>query len=189
MGVLRCTRAHWNQAYKYPNPPNFLHFTKFFSGYSQILSLGSLSPLHHSSRTPLVFITSRTIPDSGGPCGGTLRWCYLFKNGGGVIVILLCCLSLMRVRLGYNNLSGVVPYDIWGLPHVYPLELVENSLFGSVSNAISHTNNQCSTAMVKLSQLGRLVLGDNQFSGEIPHGIGDWEKLNELDLANNMFYW
>jgi hypothetical protein len=34
---------------------------------------------------------------------------------------------------------------------------------------------------------GGFVLRDNQFSGEIPHGINDWKKLNVFDLGNNRF--
>ena len=75
------------------------------------------------------------------------------------------------LRLGYNNLNGVIPHDLGQLARLEELELFENPLTGPIPPALGN-----------LSRLRRLYLFFTQLSGAIPPDLGNLEALEELWL-------
>jgi hypothetical protein len=65
---------------------------------------------------------------------------------------------------------------MWGLPHLYLLELAGNKLSGTVDSTIAMATN-----------LSQLLISDNRFTGSLPAQVGALPALFELSAANNMF--
>ncbi|PQQ04701.1 tyrosine-sulfated glycopeptide receptor 1 [Prunus yedoensis var. nudiflora] len=72
-------------------------------------------------------------------------------------------------RAGHNNLSGLLPEDIYNATKLEEIALPLNSLRGAISDKI-----------VNITNLAILDLYFNQFSGELPFNLG---KLSELKFV------
>ncbi|CAL2262692.1 unnamed protein product [Prunus armeniaca] len=92
----------------------------------------------------------------------------LNKFSGNISPGLGQCLQLQVFHAGYNNLSGLLPEDIYNATTLEQIALPANSLYGAISNRI-----------VNLTILTILDLNSNGFSGMLPANIG---KLSNLKL-------
>ena len=94
--------------------------------------------------------------------------------------------NLLYLQLNHNQLTGEIPPEIGNLINLQILMLNENSLSGQLPESMAN--------LVSLSMGGGwmiydpgLSLSNNNFSGEIPSWIGNFENLRELDLSGNQF--
>ncbi|KAI8004017.1 putative leucine-rich repeat receptor-like protein kinase [Camellia lanceoleosa] len=86
------------------------------------------------------------------------------------------CSSLIGLDLSWNNLLGIIPYDIWGiLPNVTFLDLSANSFSGEIPPGIAN-----------LTYLNFLRLDDNRLTGQIPHELGLLLRIKSFSVANNL---
>ncbi|KAF5732071.1 Leucine-rich receptor-like protein kinase family protein putative isoform 1 [Tripterygium wilfordii] len=85
------------------------------------------------------------------------------------------CSNLKIFRAGFNNLSGTIPDDIYGITSLQQLSLPVNSLSGHIDGVVSLTN------------LTVLDLYSNNFDGLIPQDIGKLAELVSLQLHINNF--
>ncbi|XP_021821417.1 receptor-like protein 2 [Prunus avium] len=92
----------------------------------------------------------------------------LNKFSGNISPGLGQCLQLQVFHAGYNNLSGLLPEDIYNATTLEQIALPANSLYGAMSDRI-----------VNLTILTILDLNSNGFSGMLPANIG---KLSNLKL-------
>ncbi|CAL2253735.1 unnamed protein product, partial [Prunus armeniaca] len=84
------------------------------------------------------------------------------------------CSELQVFRAGHNNLSGLLPEDIYNATKLEEIALPLNSLRGAISDKI-----------VNLTNLAILDLYFNQFSGELPFNLGKLSKLKFVTLDFN----
>eukprot|EP00501_MAST-03F_sp_TOSAG23-6_P000080 GSMAST32.ASY1.ANO1.82.1 assembled CDS len=104
--------------------------------------------------------------------------------------------NLEHLDLSFNELSGHIPSTISELQKLTVLKLTGNKLSGEIPEGITtltnlkdlriaHTNinGRYPEGFQKLTQLEKLDLAFNKISGDvIPSGIGNLEKLEELEL-------
>jgi hypothetical protein len=83
---------------------------------------------------------------------------------------------LQVIDLDFNNFSGSIPNEIYGLANLRQLDLNDNKLSGTVSADIGH-----------LTELYVLQLDHNNFSGDIPSEIGQLEHLEVGFFSYNDF--
>ncbi|KAL4581987.1 hypothetical protein LXL04_006524 [Taraxacum kok-saghyz] len=84
-------------------------------------------------------------------------------------------LSELRIlSLPFNDLSGEIPPEIWGMEKLEVIDLEGNLIHGSLQSHFSGLKN-----------LRVLNLGFNQISGEIPNSISQFKNLQVLNLAGN----
>ncbi|KAM5556095.1 receptor-like protein 2 [Rosa sericea] len=109
------------------------------------------------------------------------------------------CSKLKVFRAGHNNLSGLIPEDIYNATTLEEIALPLCSLYGVISDRIANlTNlaildlyfNQLSGALPlrfgKLSKLKLLLLHFNNFEGTIPPSLMNCTSLLELNLGVNL---
>ncbi|KAF3431591.1 hypothetical protein FNV43_RR26322 [Rhamnella rubrinervis] len=93
----------------------------------------------------------------------------------GKLSPLIGKLTELRVlSLPYNDLSGVVPLEIWGLQKLEVLDLEGNLLTGKLPSLFTG-----------LRRLRILNLGSNRIDGEIPFSLSKCGGLEVLNLAGN----
>ncbi|KAH7846145.1 hypothetical protein Vadar_010446 [Vaccinium darrowii] len=93
----------------------------------------------------------------------------------GLISPAVAKLSELRVlSLPFNELSGEIPIEIWGMEKLEVLDLEGNGVTGSL---LSHFKG--------LKGLRVLNLGFNAISGEIPNSLSGCMSLQILNLAGN----
>ncbi|XP_009131995.2 probable LRR receptor-like serine/threonine-protein kinase At3g47570 [Brassica rapa] len=85
-------------------------------------------------------------------------------------------MSLNKLALVENSISGSIPHDIGNLIHLQVLVLSENLLKGPIPVSFG-----------KLSGLVVLSVHTNRMSGDIPHSLGNITRLEKLYLYNNSF--
>lgn len=84
------------------------------------------------------------------------------------------CSKLEVFRAGHNNLSGLLPVDIYNATKLEELALPSNSLYGAISESIS-----------KLSKLKLVFLQFNNLEGSLPLSLMNCTNLVELRLMFN----
>ncbi|CAL8119923.1 unnamed protein product [Prunus armeniaca] len=94
--------------------------------------------------------------------------------GGNLALGLGECSELQVFRVGHNNLSGLLPEDIYNATKLEEISLPINSLHGAISDKI-----------VNLTDLKILDLNLNQLSGELPLNLGKLSKLKFLTVDFN----
>ncbi|EAY78081.1 hypothetical protein OsI_33125 [Oryza sativa Indica Group] len=83
-------------------------------------------------------------------------------------------LELQSIRLGGNQISGILPKGIGRYAKLTSLEFADNLFTGTIPSDIG-----------KLTNLHELLLFSNGFQGEIPSSIGNMTQLNQLLLSGN----
>ncbi|XP_071712951.1 LRR receptor-like serine/threonine-protein kinase RPK2 [Rutidosis leptorrhynchoides] len=84
-------------------------------------------------------------------------------------------LSELRIlSLPFNDLSGEIPVEIWGMQKLEVIDLEGNLISGNLQSHFSG-----------LRSLRVLNLGFNQISGEVPDSLSDIKSLQILNLAGN----
>ncbi|KAF0936032.1 hypothetical protein E2562_038339 [Oryza meyeriana var. granulata] len=94
---------------------------------------------------------------------------------GEVSLALASCSMLKVLKAGTNNLSGILPFELFDMTSLEHFSFPNNGLEGELDG--SH--------MAKLSNLVTLDLGGNCFHGKIPESIGQLNKLEKLSLYSN----
>ncbi|ONI21628.1 hypothetical protein PRUPE_2G076700 [Prunus persica] len=94
--------------------------------------------------------------------------------GGNLALGLGECSRLQVFRAGRNNLSGLLPEDIYNATKLEEIALPINSLRGAISDKI-----------VNLTNLKILDLYLNQLSGELPLNLGKLSKLKFVTVDFN----
>ncbi|PQP98095.1 hypothetical protein Pyn_13856 [Prunus yedoensis var. nudiflora] len=84
------------------------------------------------------------------------------------------CSELQVFHAGHNNLSGLLPEDIYNATKLEEIALPLNSLHGAISDKI-----------VNLTNLAILDLYINQLSGQLPLNLGKLSKLKFVTLDFN----
>ncbi|XP_048446324.1 receptor-like protein 2 [Pyrus x bretschneideri] len=84
------------------------------------------------------------------------------------------CSELQIFRAGHNNLSGLLPEDIYNATKLEEIAVHMNSLYGGISERI-----------VNLSSLAILDLSFNQLSGVLPLYLGKLSRLKIITLDFN----
>ncbi|VAH46618.1 probable LRR receptor-like serine/threonine-protein kinase RPK1 [Triticum dicoccoides] len=109
------------------------------------------------------------------------------------------CSRLRRLRMSSNSLDGFIPPQIGRLAELRVLELSGNRLAGGVPPELRHCSylvkmdlsrnllhGQVPSSILKeLKKLRFLSLAGNNFSGEIPSGLGQLRSLRVLNLSSN----
>lgn len=112
--------------------------------------------------------------------------------------VLGSLISLIRLSLGHNKLSGALPDSLGNLIHLEYFSVEHNRLTGSVPSFVCHmtalttfnvSNNELGGAIPDkigaLARLRKLDFANNRFSGDIPAGLGNLMVLNWLLLDHN----
>ncbi|CAI9753687.1 unnamed protein product [Fraxinus pennsylvanica] len=84
------------------------------------------------------------------------------------------CSNLLRLRAGFNNLSGAIPSDIYTVSALQELYAPANKLSGVIDEST-----------INLINLRTLALFGNELTGKIPRDIGMLSNLEKLLLHNN----
>ncbi|CAL2253809.1 unnamed protein product [Prunus armeniaca] len=84
------------------------------------------------------------------------------------------CSELRVFRANHNNLSGLLPEDIYNATKLEEIALPLNSLHGAISGKI-----------VNLTNLAILDLSSNHFGGKLPHNLGKLSRLKFVTLDFN----
>ncbi|XP_074268286.1 receptor-like protein 2 [Silene latifolia] len=95
---------------------------------------------------------------------------------GPIPVGLGRCSKLKVFRAGFNNLSGLLPDDIYSLKSLIELSVPANNINGTIGKK-----------MLGLTGIKILELYSNSFSGTIHQNIGKLTKLEQLQLHINKF--
>ncbi|KAL3624065.1 hypothetical protein CASFOL_032881 [Castilleja foliolosa] len=95
----------------------------------------------------------------------------------GKLSMAVAKLSELKIlSLPFNELSGEIPVEIWGMEKLEVLDLEGNLFSGLLPNQFSG-----------LSNLKVLNLGLNEILGEIPSSLSNCKGLQFLNLAGNQF--
>ncbi|CAL8150927.1 unnamed protein product [Prunus armeniaca] len=95
-------------------------------------------------------------------------------TGGNLALGLGKCSELQVFRASHNNLSGLLPEDIYNATKLEEIALPFNSLHGAISDKI-----------VNLTNLAILDLSFNHFGGELPLNLGKLSKLKFVTFDFN----
>ncbi|MCI00773.1 receptor protein kinase-like protein, partial [Trifolium medium] len=89
--------------------------------------------------------------------------------------------SLTELDLSYSSLRGFFPFTLrrWNPCKLQNLDLTSNYLTGDITELIEALS--CSN-----QSLEHLHLSVNQLTGKLPHSLGQFNSLYELDLSNNL---
>ncbi|CAL5322668.1 unnamed protein product [Camellia sinensis] len=101
------------------------------------------------------------------------------NNFGGMLTETIGNLSTehRRILLGYNQISGSIPYGIRNLINLDMIWLVGNHFTGNLPFDIG-----------KLQNLRDLDWSENEFLGNIPSSLGNLSSLITLDLSQNSLH-
>ncbi|KAL7253383.1 hypothetical protein ACSBR1_007838 [Camellia fascicularis] len=101
------------------------------------------------------------------------------NNFGGMLTETIGNLStkLRRILLGYNQISGSIPYGIRNLINLDIIRLAGNHFTSNLPFDIG-----------KLQNLHDFHLSENEFSGNIPSSLGNLSSLITLDLSQNSLH-
>lgn len=107
-------------------------------------------------------------------------------------------ISLIRLSLGNNKLSGSLPDSLGNLIHLKYFSVEKNRLTGPIPSFMCHmtalenfnvSNNELSGVIPEkigsLTRMKKLDFSRNHLSGEIPASLGDLSCLNWLRLDHN----
>uniref|UniRef100_A0A199UAP3 Leucine-rich repeat-containing N-terminal plant-type domain-containing protein n=1 Tax=Manihot esculenta TaxID=3983 RepID=A0A199UAP3_MANES len=92
--------------------------------------------------------------------------------------LLSNCISLSYLRLSHNNFHGQIA--LFNLTRIADLQLNDNQFEGTLSSLLTNFNHQSYGPEV-------LHLSNNRLHGEIPHWMGNFTRLEYLNLRHNFF--
>ncbi|KAF6981633.1 hypothetical protein CFC21_000090 [Triticum aestivum] len=111
---------------------------------------------------------------------------------------LKTCVSLVKISLGNNQLTGDISQHFGAYPQLKWMSLSSNRLSGKISpnlgactqlTALNLAQNMITGSipptLSKLSNLSELKLDSNHLSGEIPPEVCSLTKLSRLNLSSN----
>ncbi|KAF3448854.1 hypothetical protein FNV43_RR09569 [Rhamnella rubrinervis] len=104
-----------------------------------------------------------------------------FNNFEGVISSAIGNLtSMVDIDLSFNKFEGEIQTSMGNLCNLQQIDLSYNKFGGMISEAFKSLSGNClSKSLMSLSLRG------NFFFGKITYQIGEFEKLNELDVFGN----
>ncbi|KAB2615981.1 receptor-like protein 2 [Pyrus ussuriensis x Pyrus communis] len=116
----------------------------------------------------------------------------------GNIRTLDLCSELQIFHAGHNNLSGLLPEDIYNAIKLEEVAIPLNSLYGGISDKIVNLTNLaildlsfnqlCAVLPLRLGKLSRLkivMLNFNDLQGPLPQSLMNCTNLVELRLGQN----
>ncbi|KAH9610056.1 hypothetical protein KSS87_009938 [Heliosperma pusillum] len=177
----------------------------FFSVYDNFLTGEVPKNLGKSSNMILLDLSENRLTGNLPPytcSGGNLVYFLVLSNmfTGNIPETYANCKSLVRFRVSDNQLEGTVPQGIFGLPHVFVIDIAFNKLTGPIcplignaknlSELFAQSNKMSGAVPPEISgalSLVKIDLSNNDFSGSIPNEIGFLKKLNLLLLQSNKF--
>ncbi|KAM7466037.1 hypothetical protein LguiB_013599 [Lonicera macranthoides] len=83
----------------------------------------------------------------------------------------------MEIRLGYNNLSGTIPWSIYNLSSLTELLLAGNGVGGTLPQNLG----------LRFPRLKLIELWENRLTGTIPISLSNASDLELIELDNNNF--
>lgn len=107
--------------------------------------------------------------------------------------------NLTALALSGNYFFGAIPDNISALKQLENLKLSNNYMNGTVTAAVSFLDKlqsldlsynlfcEVSESLIQLTNLRKLDLGFNKFTGAIPQFIGNMQNLTKLYLGGNQF--
>jgi hypothetical protein len=107
--------------------------------------------------------------------GVSLIYLYAYNNEiGGSLPSTWNTPHLQIIDMGFNNLVGPLPQELWDLPKLHSLVLDNNQISGNLP------------ATSKCRTLNQVWLNSNQLDGSIPSSFGvNWVNLTSLKLQGN----
>ncbi|XP_047169232.1 probable leucine-rich repeat receptor-like serine/threonine-protein kinase At3g14840 [Vigna umbellata] len=139
------------------------------------------------------------------PCSNKPPWNVTIDKDKANYVRCNCSISIdgfchvVSIMLKTQNLSGTLPPELTGLPHLEEIDLTRNYLNGTIPVAwgssklriISLLGNRLTGPIPKeignITTLESLVLEFNQFTGNITSDLGNLSNLQRLHLTSNNF--
>ncbi|XP_052726266.1 probable leucine-rich repeat receptor-like serine/threonine-protein kinase At3g14840 isoform X2 [Vigna angularis] len=139
------------------------------------------------------------------PCSNKPPWNVTIDKDKANYVRCNCSISIdgfchvVSIMLKTQNLSGTLPPELTGLPHLEEIDLTRNYLNGTIPVAwgssklriISLLGNRLTGPIPKeignITTLESLVLEFNQFTGNITSDLGNLSNLERLHLTSNNF--
>ncbi|KAK2633234.1 hypothetical protein EUGRSUZ_L00183, partial [Eucalyptus grandis] len=107
-------------------------------------------------------------------------------------------ITLSKLALGFNHISGTLPSRIENLINLEVLSVWSNNISGNIPSEIGNLNKmkvldfsqnnfsgQIPESIGNLRMLIKLSLSDNNLSGSIPSSLGNCQNLLLLDLSIN----
>eukprot|EP01018_Ginkgo_biloba_P026245 Gb_39447 [translate_table: standard] len=110
------------------------------------------------------------------------------------------CKELEGLNVGFNNLYGSLPKDLYNISTIRQLYLPFNGFTGNLNGEIGNLSNLTILSLYgnkftgflpqelhKLEKLEQLILHSNNLSGPVPSILSHCKKLEVLNLKNNSF--
>ncbi|KAJ7954485.1 Receptor kinase [Quillaja saponaria] len=88
------------------------------------------------------------------------------------------CVSLLELKLSFNNISGLIPSAFSSCIWLQILDLSNNNISGPIPDSIFQN----------LGSLEELQLSNNIISGRFPASISSCKKLRIVDLSSNKIF-
>ncbi|XP_027927406.1 probable leucine-rich repeat receptor-like serine/threonine-protein kinase At3g14840 [Vigna unguiculata] len=139
------------------------------------------------------------------PCSNKPPWSVTMEKDKANYVRCNCSIPtdtychVVSITLKAQNLTGTLPSELTGLPHLEEIDLTRNYLNGTIPIAwgssklriISLLGNRLTGPIPKeignITTLESLVLEFNQFTGNITPELGNLSHLQRLHLTSNNF--
>ncbi|KAL6888494.1 hypothetical protein ACP4OV_009520 [Aristida adscensionis] len=94
------------------------------------------------------------------------------------------CPVLRVLNVGHNNLTGLLPDELFNATSLEYISFPDNGLLNLGGNML---NGKIPDSLGQLKRLEELYLGNNMMSGELPSALSNCTNINMIDLKNNNF--
>ncbi|XP_060192506.1 receptor-like protein 43 [Lycium barbarum] len=97
--------------------------------------------------------------------------------------------TLLELNISYKGISSEQPDSIGTLSSLIPNSIGNLTQIRKLDLGYNHFTGQIPSSIGNLTQLRELYLHGNHFSGEIPNSIGNLTQIRELDLGSVTFFY
>lgn len=139
------------------------------------------------------------VANNNGPTAscdlGTIQGVFLYKNGS----TLGTPGRVQTLQLNNMNLTGTLPWQLYYLREIGSLNLYDNNITGGIQRYIGYLPKLTNLDLRRNELTGTIpsalyrlrprffLLDDNQLSGSVTPGIGNFEFATWIGLSNNNF--